>query len=111
MKINLKQIGAGIAMVLGLVAAVWGINDQYTPREITEMHIAGLQQGQQRLNLQYQQNDALNWYRYYQYEVERLTRECSRYPNNQSCIQHLNEMKRMRDEAKRRLDALMRGGQ
>jgi hypothetical protein len=104
---SIKKYVAIIGAVLSVSAGVYGMNEYFTPRETTELFVADLQKGQQLLNKQYQVNDALHWYQYFQLEVERLSVECAKDPNNQNRKAHLNYIKKQRDAAKKRLDKLM----
>ena len=96
-----------LTALFALLGAAWGLQEHFTPREVTELWISDLQKNQMQIqhNLQIQQ--AQQWFYWYQTEVERLTGECAREPYNQSKKAQLEQAKARRDDAKRKWDALM----
>ena len=108
MKISMTKILTIIGAVLGIVLSGYGMTEYFTPREVTELWISDLQKNQMQIQRQGQISDAQQWYYWYQAEVERLTGECAREPYNENKRLQLQQVKRMRDEARRRWDNLMR---
>jgi hypothetical protein len=107
MKISLKQIAAGILTVFALFGAVWGINEQYTPREVTEMMVADLQKNQMQIQRNIQVQNAQQWLFYWQMQVNQLTGLVAQYPYDQNKKNQLNEAKRQRDIWQREVNRLM----
>ena len=113
--IGTKQILSAVLILFALVGGVWGMTEYFTPREVTEFMIADVQQNQIQIQKQLQTTDkqqsiqnAKNWYDWYQSEVTRLIGECIRQPNDAVLRSQLEQMTRLRNDAKARWDRLMR---
>ena len=102
-----KIVGAIIVLFGAAWGAYAGLNTLYTPREVTEMMIAQVQQNQMTLNKQFQIQNAQQWYWYWQMQVELYTGLCAREPYNTNAKQQLNEAKRMRDTWQKKVNKLM----
>jgi len=104
---KLKQISAVILALFSLLAAAWGIDKRYAPREVTELWISDLQ----KQMIQIQKNSTLSaaqqqlWY--WQRQVETLTDRCARIPNDQPARSQLTEARQKRDYWQREVHKLM----
>jgi len=94
---TIKQIATVLTALFALLGAAWGLNKQFTPREVTEMMVADVQQNQMILNKTGQRQNALNWLSYWQIKVTRLTGECAVAPNNMFKKNELKEAIKQRD--------------
>lgn len=101
------KAAAIVLTVSALLGAAWAFDKRYTPREITEMEIAQLQNNQMQIQRNIQIQNAQQWLWFWQMKVEEFTAICSRDPNNQNARIRLNEAKAKRDYWQGQVNRLM----
>ncbi len=101
------KIAGVILTTSALIGAVWAFDKKYTPREVTEMMIAQVQQNQMTLNKQFQVQNAQQWYWYWQMQVELYISLCAREPRNTTYRDGLTRAKQNRDTWKSKVYELM----
>ena len=107
MTISAKQILAAVFGLLTVVAAVYGMTEYFTPREVAELWIADLQQNQMQIQRNSQIQNAQNWLLFWQMRVSNLQAACSGRPFDENLKAQLAEAKRQRDIWQREVNRLM----
>ena len=107
MSISIKQLAAVLSLIGMIVGGVWAIDKRYTPREITDIHVADLQKNQMQIQQNIQVQTALNWLQYWQIQVSQLTGLCAVEPWNAQRKQQLLNAKRERDKWQNEVNRLM----
>lgn len=102
-----KIIAGSILTVFTLFGAVWGLNEQFTPREIHELWVSDIQKQMIQIQKNSQVNAAQNQLLYWQRQVEALTNQSARDPSNQYTRGRLTEAKRQRDFWQREVHKLL----
>jgi len=102
-----KVIAGTILTVFALFGAVWGLNDQFTPREVHELWVADMQKQMIQIQKNNQVAAAQNQLWYWQAQVERLTGEVARAPSNQFKKNQLTEAKKQQTFWQREVHKLM----
>jgi hypothetical protein len=107
MTISAKQILAAVVGLLTIVAAVYGMTEYFTPREVAELWIADLQQNQMQIQRNSQIQNAQNWLLFWQMRVSNLQAACHGRPFDENLKAQLAEAKRQRDIWQQEVNRLM----
>lgn len=100
-----KAIGI-VTVVLGLLTGVWAMNQQFVPREVHDMQIAGLTETIQNMRASSKLELYQKWYNFWDLEVEKYTIRVTRYPDNQEFVQGLQRAREKREEFRLKIEAL-----
>jgi len=103
---NFKIAIAGVVTFLGILGAVWAMEEHYVPRDYYLLSMDQVQQQifefQKTNQIQRAQDQAFYWMR-----IEaQLREELARNPNDQSIQMKLNEVMRQKCDAQKRLNDL-----
>ena len=104
---KIKQISAVILALFALLAAAWGIDERYAPREVTELWISDLQKQMIQIQKSQQTSAAQQQLWFWQQKVEELTGYTARHPEDQAARQRLTEAKNQRDYWQREVNKLL----
>jgi len=102
-----KIIAGTILTVFALFGAVWGLNDQFTPREVHELWVSDLQKQMIQIQRNNQLSAAQNQLYYWQRQVEALTDRCAKNPGDQYCRSQLTDARKQRDFWQREVHKLL----
>jgi hypothetical protein len=104
---TIKQIMTVLSLIGLIVGGVWAVDKRYTPREVTKMQIAQVQQNQLQIQRNSKIQNAQNWLLFWTMKVSALQQECNAQPNNPNKRIELNEAMRQRDIWQREVNRLM----
>lgn len=104
---KIKQVVTVIGGILALLGGAWAIDERYATREVTTLWISDLQKQMIQIQKTQQTSAAQQQLWYWQQQVEQLTAESARDPNNTHKSGQLTDAKNQRDYWQREVHKLM----